>query len=500
MQSIIFDDCSSIKKFLKSDVPSGEELDIQFKHSLGAKKYRDAVVRVLEVLSKNNVVNATFTVYTNYLFHPQMIEYLIDVEDIVIKSGGRLITNSRASVEDLLLAYNKLDAVLDSIKALKLSPYENLLMAYNYVTTFKYKEDERYCAYSRALEHVLNSDKIVCVGYANLMYVLLKNLDIPCTTISEWVIRDGSVSGHMVNAVHLVDKKYNIDGYYYLDACWDSIYDYRDLWKMYNFCLLPFGDLKKLIGRDIVVKEDYGAYNMLISGQFSRANTVGAVKNFIVSDDALDFFGYKMQHEGLNIKDFAEKIEDGCRWIMQGFDYREYSRDQLIDPICFQFCLTQLAIFPPKVVVDYVKELSKCYQYIGKNSDEIEFYNKDTALNLYDELKQFLTPETKESSRIFKLLNSDALNRCLEIGKLTQDFDERAREIIERSKPIPLETVKTALKNVWMAQSVSKFWQDKYVLNAIKGSTSIARYKFIDYAENCFSKLAKNQDENDKEK
>ena len=149
------------------------------------------------------------------------------------------------SLEELIKTDKILDDVINRIKQAHLSPLETFLAVYQYLLKFQYKAEslnkedehpEESLYLSRDIISILNSDYIVCEGYARIMEYLLDNLGITCfkQTLS---LSEGA---HMNNLVYLQDDKYQIKGLYYSDSCWDAEDD------ALVFSLLPLSDVSKI--------------------------------------------------------------------------------------------------------------------------------------------------------------------------------------------------------------------------------------------------------------
>lgn len=131
-----------------------------------------------------------------------------------------------------------LNLFVKDIKESNLSPFEKYISVYNIAKKYKqYNEtpgettDEKM--ESRDIYNILFNDYMVCVGYANMLKSLCDKIDIPCISFScvmDESLLDGkefgtSKVGHRRNIVYLKDPKYDLDGYYYADACWDNRLD-----------------------------------------------------------------------------------------------------------------------------------------------------------------------------------------------------------------------------------------------------------------------------------
>lgn len=146
----------------------------------------------------------------------------------------------------------QIEKTANSIKSQKLSPIEKLMSAYINITSKKYLQEENYehVAQSRSIYGVLNGDKIVCVGYANLLKSMMEQISDENVKIFVNIVNCKSDEGdvyHANNIVRIKDEKYGINGYYYLDPTWDSSTDEVRL----NHFLIPISDIKEISLIDI---------------------------------------------------------------------------------------------------------------------------------------------------------------------------------------------------------------------------------------------------------
>ena len=120
-----------------------------------------------------------------------------------------------------------------------LSPFEKYIYAYNITKQFKdYKENEQDKNASRKLYSVLVNEYMVCVGYSKLFGDLLTKMGISNFDLSvsvdtsydnvsskEFEFKESKLitkEGHARRYIHIIDPKYNIDGYYVADPTWDN--------------------------------------------------------------------------------------------------------------------------------------------------------------------------------------------------------------------------------------------------------------------------------------
>lgn len=156
------------------------------------------------------------------------------------------------SVEEVENANAKIDKSADSLRGKNYSPLEKLLSAYIDVTRYKYKKQDitEHFSQSRSIYGVLNSDKIVCVGYASLLRAIIerngdKNIKLYANSVA--CSDDGKhITGYHSNlVVYIQDPKYGIDGYYYLDPTWDSVSKGKGGVNL-NYFLVPLRDIQKI--------------------------------------------------------------------------------------------------------------------------------------------------------------------------------------------------------------------------------------------------------------
>lgn len=161
-------------------------------------------------------------------------------------------SDDNISYKEFHAMYNKLNEIVEFINHYNLSPLEKVLLVYDIVKANEYKMEDKGENYgvSRNLNEIINNDKIVCVGFANLIDFLLKNLDIKSNTII--LGYKTSERQHKRNYIYLKDDKYNIDGVFFLDSTWDSKKDDKYL-DNYVFFLKPLNFFKLFRNDEYVV-------------------------------------------------------------------------------------------------------------------------------------------------------------------------------------------------------------------------------------------------------
>lgn len=154
------------------------------------------------------------------------------------------------SVEQIAKSNAKLDHIANEIKSKNLSPAEMLMYAYSIITQLPYKKESSADSVylSREIYGILNSDKIVCVGYVELFREIISRLNIENNVkcFKNHVNLIGKRTELHENCIiYIKDEKYGIDGYYYFDPTADSIASDKIKNKLLHF-LLPIGEIASL--------------------------------------------------------------------------------------------------------------------------------------------------------------------------------------------------------------------------------------------------------------
>ena len=234
------------------------ELQLAFsKDSLKDGSFEQNLDKAIKMLSENKVNLGNIKIVIRLApgsqdktFTPQEWKTFVDCSKKYEKMGVDFSVNDIGenwSIKDVENANSQIDKSVASIKQKNLSPLEQLMAAYLSVKKRKYtKEDPNQSpAQSRSIYGVLNSDKIVCVGYAELFTQIInqvgdKNIQIFSNTVDS-VHDNGFVGGHRNLIVKVKDEKYGVDGFYYLDPTWDSG-NARNM----SYFMVPIKDIKSI--------------------------------------------------------------------------------------------------------------------------------------------------------------------------------------------------------------------------------------------------------------
>lgn len=220
------------------------------------KIYFDTTHQFIEIINRFKELNQQRSIIININnknnFNNYLFSHLNELENTQnIKVNMPYETNP----VDLITYIKHEKELIEMIKpALDLSPFEKYLYAYNIAKQFKeYKENKEDPSSSRKLYQLLDNEYMVCVGFSRLLGDLLDKLGIEnndysvtietayddlnrnITVIPDKVTNEKtgksheilpSPGGHARREVHLIDEKYDINGYFIADPTWDNILDH----------------------------------------------------------------------------------------------------------------------------------------------------------------------------------------------------------------------------------------------------------------------------------
>ncbi len=163
------------------------------------------------------------------------------------------------SLEEIKNAKKQILDFANKVKSQNLSPIEQLLSVYFHVTKREYKDsiNETRIELSRTVYGVLNFNYIICVGFSELFEAIMNEINTKDVKIyqNSLVVNN---SRHSDLIVYVKDKKYNVDGYYFLDPTYDSRYDRPQAYRL-SFFLIPLNDMKKI--NSTITLDDYTELN-----------------------------------------------------------------------------------------------------------------------------------------------------------------------------------------------------------------------------------------------
>lgn len=152
---------------------------------------------------------------------------------------------------EVLNARKQINEYSKTFQNKELSPFEKLVGVYSLITSreFAFENEDEHYSQSRSIYGVLNSDKMVCVGYSSLFKEIVKKLkdnNIKVFNNNVACSKDNKTlrAFHRNLIVYCKDEKYNIEGYYYLDPTWDRS-DGKDF-QAFSFFMVPLNEIKNI--------------------------------------------------------------------------------------------------------------------------------------------------------------------------------------------------------------------------------------------------------------
>lgn len=184
-------------------------------------------------------------------------EYL---ENLKIKTYIQL-NKTYGEFNNFIIAKNEIENLKNKInsftyiengKQTHLSPFEKFIIIYKYVSNRLYNMSEKFNdERMRNWIGVLTSDVVICSGFASLLKCCCDQIFSPaelkcfnqgCDVLDK---NNNYLGGHANNLIIINDIKYNLNGLYYADACWDCKRERNNMESSYDFCLIPIEQIIK---------------------------------------------------------------------------------------------------------------------------------------------------------------------------------------------------------------------------------------------------------------
>ena len=246
--------------------------------------------------------------HIDMLFTQDLLNLLVAMNDYVVTNGGNPIKfmedphNPQNSwdLQQVMSANQEIDQIVQIIKMHNFSPFEAATFIHHYITSsFAYKENEENATQPRSIVGILNTDDIVCVGYAKFTKAIIDKLGMPgleAFTI-ESVIKpivsntpvkmenQFAISGfaHLQNLISIKDEKYNINGTYVTDACWDCKNDEFPNGKGFGNFMYPVTDYMNYKGvsfNEVDKTNYYDRVKKCLTDVKIQPNVMPVIQNF----------------------------------------------------------------------------------------------------------------------------------------------------------------------------------------------------------------------------
>lgn len=358
----------------------------------------------------------------NYTYTPQETKILNDLDrylkiknqdGVLLKEFGRVEKDRDLdgswSLQQSSSATEVIDEVVKKIKEMELSPFETMLCIHKFATQFIYKKSKEGSEEKgRVLPSILNQPYIVCSGYSTFVKAIVDKLDMPslkCDFLSCALVKDldnfkfyddegkrdfDKFSYHSHILTKIKDDKYNIDGFYIEDACWDSSDKEDEPSYGVGHCLYPLEDLGRMKKFTKYIQVDFDdRYNSLLVWE---KNTSSIMRGIFNKKDEIENNIYQ-QVNNVTVSDVVKKY--GSKSVPIGLDTYQKGLEVVMSKAYPKRGENEI-----KSMVDDELEISR---------DRIKKTFKDTATSYFSEQKEEVKEEAKKEdkkqtffSKIFK--------------------------------------------------------------------------------------------------
>ncbi|MBR2909140.1 MAG: hypothetical protein IKC11_02205 [Clostridia bacterium] len=496
-----------IKEILEKDVKRGSGelyLVLETKPEIYNKALINDITKITEkFLNLGYTPRVSFNVQ-ELKINDEELEEIVNFGAYLQRKGGDIAFNEALgeeySVEEIIDAQSSIQKFLEVVKQTNASPFERFIMVQNYVTSRVYKEDEENPENSRDIVKVLNGQEIVCVGYAAIMEHFLNELGIKCLSQPCFVCdKNGeSLGSHINNIVYLEDSKYNIKGWYYLDACWDSINKGEEPFLKYAYSLIPVGDVSQMKTRDI--KMNGGFFGALYSKEEQKELYNELVESSVMSGAIAYEMGLEDEFDGLyeyldgDDAEIIERREKACDRLVGILKENNIPADFFFaDDIPFE---SSLPMFLANLMNNEVDEELLQTGILGfkqykkfKSDGTLEQLEYKKAERFTEDVYLFIerfkngTLDVRKENEIF------SVEECLQNLRFAR-FVDNVIEEAKRTKPIPLKTYQKAIENTHIAQGADGKFAKVQAKRAIDKTVRLAELIYKESAKNCFRQEA----------
>ena len=415
------------------------------------------------------------------------LEYELQKENIPFYlTEGR----DKYSLIQTINAFVKCKNFANFVKLTNTSPFEKYLMIYGFVSDRIYKESEDDLSSSRNLISILNSEEIVCVGYAKLLKYLCNEVGIECECQVMDVIHEGEkeIGRHQNNIVYLKDEKYGIDGCYYADACWDAVNENEPPYLKYTYALVPVSDVEKMDSKFFNFDVTNFLYNEYSEVEFLEdANKLKTFAKFMN-------IPYKTKPINESGEDYVKYFDRLGNYMMAIHDLLKENEipSDILSPEKFdkiprrffpEFLVAMAILEPPRVdiiqkTIEEMKDFYNSKGKISKKSDSLGLYESYGYEDIYEKLK--------EREHIDSIFNIWDLEYYYEIYHNLPNIKTELEKIKKSSVPVDKLTFAKALSECFRVQGFDDYQIKIIVDAAIKRTENRSKNDFLSSATNCF--------------
>ncbi len=403
--NVVFDASSGISK---------EQSDYIIKALQDLKKLGMSVRPSVMLLSEEKIIKRIPGLLSKEEF--ETLEKLAsEIKNNDLSTSGELgirelASDFDATLEDMLKANALVKKMAKKIKDAHLSPFEAVLFAHDFCSSFFYNNSNYYVS-AREIEGVVKSGNIICVGYASLFKAILDEANLDGLEVGITALEDKKVTsknGHSNNIVKIRDPKYGIDGTYIDDSCYDSATYYSP--KTMCCCLYPASDIDKTTRIPVY-------YSSRAKGDLYSAGKVdNSVKRVKALRDEHNAFIKANQSEPIGINAYFEGLFNmAIKTGKSPAEASEYAKTLVDDSIvqartffsptaenCFSKMNRGLGIKPSAASLDPVETARTKfarYNRAHKSQQKMDLAEELKHMATYSTLAQKLSDELQRASK-----------------------------------------------------------------------------------------------------
>lgn len=488
---------------------------------------------------------------TTRILSDNELENLVYVESMIPDTAKVCISEKYKgvfhdfSLVDAIQVNDLINAETAYIKSLNLSPFEEYLMAYDFMSSFCYNDDENDTEngteyVSRLLTSSLTNGYFVCSAYAKVFCGVLNNLGIDCAP--EYLyINSGSETFrqddlHVNVLVNLHDEKYGINGIVFSDACNDArALDYvvtksgaiinsatgetgyllsavniddvkkmRSIFSFDRFSSLKFlyEDYSKLLGNDYKLifdsfeDEDFLNYFEFLTRKFPEYEKLKEKANYVPDEecDKICDSVKKMLNEVFGEVEVASSVEkfDSTRETETIVVYNSE-----LSKLYKQAVILKIAGVSDKQVLDYICQqkdevLSMTNSFDKEYEVDRVFRHNQYIASRYGKTVEYVRPVLlDEFLDNYTMFGDDFYSYYMMFCFCQRKEIAELFEKVKKTSPeIKFEDYNKALTEILRKQGYDENKIDSYVSHRLETTARDADFWFDKDAKNCFLKYS----------
>ena len=475
---------------------------------------------------KIKVNSMKFSVDKGYIYDEKEIEYYKNFSEELKRTEGCDVylglENAGGKVDQIVVARDKIEEFVKKLnsttieqdgKQVPLSVAEKFMCVYRFASDRVYNMHEDFGDENmRNWVGLLSTEYAICSGFASLLKCLCDRVfspeELKCFEQGSNVYSKQTgelLGGHANNLIIIKDPKYNLDGVYYCDACWDcKKSEYGD--TNFAFFMLPITKIFDHVKRDMFFEESLFIYKPYENPAYKKEEYFSiftTTREHEFNKALFKRLGYNTYEEIYEKLGGDEYIQKRKIEIEQFNKNLEVKIDEVFERICKQYDLqdvfkTQILRYYPKTVYEkypLVQELEDYFQNIKvEDIDKSEFVDKALAYKKFiddnPELHQRIMKKAKEvgmkiNSEFGEQVKKNAFlngsqyfsefnEKCNMEQKAKKSYQAQTKKILKKDKqyicsnPIPSELIYNGLEAIAKIEGVSQDQVSQFIKRQVE--------------------------------